>query len=93
MRKPTQDRLLQRGVWLLVVGVFTCWLLGIGLFFILAAAVCGFVGLFREQMARSALLFLSAVVCFAVGIHVATVAGIFTFNYVKAHHQAQLTPR
>jgi len=88
MRKPQQDRLLQRGVWLLVVGVFTCWLLGLGLFFLVAAAVCGFVGLFRENMVRSALLFVSAIVCLAIGFHVAAVAGIFTFNYVKAHNQA-----
>ena len=88
MTKPQQDGLLQRGVWLLVVGVFTSWLFGVGLLFILAAAVCGFVGLFREQILRSAILLTSSLVlggiCFVVALHVTAIAGIYAFNNIKS---------
>ena len=84
MPKPQQDRLLQRGVWLLVVGVFTSWLLGIGLIFILAAAVCGFVGLFREQLLRSALLLVSSVVLGVICFHIAAIVGVYAFSMFRS---------
>jgi hypothetical protein len=81
MAKPPRDRLLERGVWLLVVGVFTSWLFGLGLLFILAAAFCGVIGLFRERVLQSALLLTSSIVlggiCALVGLHLAAIAGIY----------------
>ena len=86
MPKKKRDLLVARGVWLLVVGVFTCWL-GIGLLFILAAAACGFVGLFRERVLQSGLLLLSSLalgcVCFFVALHVAAIAGVYAFSSIK----------
>jgi hypothetical protein len=83
MRAKKRDRLIDRGVWLLVVGVFTSWL-GIGLIFILAAAACGFVGLFRERVLQSGLLLLSSIalgcVCFVLVLHVAAIAGVYAFR-------------
>jgi hypothetical protein len=88
MVKPSRDRLLQRGVWLLVVGVFTSWLFGLGLLFILAAAFCGFLGLFRERALQSALLLMSSLVlggiCAFVSLHLAAIAGIYAFNRLPA---------
>ena len=85
MPKPERDRLLQRGVWLLVVGVFTSWLFGLGLIFILAAAVCGFVGLFRERVWQSGLLLVSTLVLGFFCAHIAAIAGIYAFNSIKAN--------
>ncbi len=91
MRVKKRDRLIDRGVWLLVVGVFTCWL-GIGLLFILAAAACGFIGLFRERVLQSGLLLLSSVVlgglCFLVALHVAAIAGVYAFSSIKEEKAA-----
>jgi hypothetical protein len=85
MRAKKRDRLVDRGVWLLVVGVFTCWL-GIGLLFIAAAATCGFVGLFRERVLQSAVLLLSSIalgcVCFVVALHVLVLAGVYAFQQI-----------
>jgi len=96
MPKPKRDRLLQRGVWLLVVGVFTFWILGLGLLFILAAAVCGFVGLFRERFLHSALLLFSSLVlgfiCTAIVLHVAAIAGVFVFSSLKANRLPEPAP-
>ena len=80
MPKPQRDRLLQRGVWLLVVGVFTSWLLGLGLIFILAAAVCGFFGLFRERVLQSGLLLVSSLVLGFFCAHIAAIVGIFAYS-------------
>ena len=80
MPKPQRDRLVQRGVWLLIVGVFTSWLLGLGLIFILAAAVCGFVGLFRERVLQSGLLLVSALVLGFFCAHIAAIVGVFTYS-------------
>ena len=94
MPKPQRDRLVQRGVWLLVVGVFTSWLLGLGLIFILAAAVCGFVGLFRDQVLRSALLLVSSLVLGVFCFHIAAITGIYAFNmfrYTQASEPAHVS--
>ena len=97
MRAKKRDRLIDRGIWLLVVGVFTSWL-GIGLLFILAAAACGFVGLFRERVLQSGLLLVSSIalggVCFVVALHIAAVAGIYAFHTMeseKSHPPAAVT--
>jgi hypothetical protein len=83
MPKKKRDRLLDRGVWLLVVGVFTSWL-GVGLLLILAAAVCGFLGLFRERVWQSGLLLISSIAlgcfCFLLALHLLAIAGIYTFH-------------
>ena len=96
MPKPQQDRLLQRGVWLLVVGLFTSWLLGLGLIFILAAAVCGFVGLFRDRVLHSALLLTLSLVlgciCTVVALHVIAIAGIYAFNNIKSNNSTEAAP-
>ena len=97
MPKPRRDRLVQRGVWLLVVGVFTSWLLGLGLIFIAAAAVCGFVGLFRERVLQSALLLISSLalgcVCFVVALHIAAIAGIYAFSNIKSNVSNEPVPK
>jgi hypothetical protein len=94
MVKPQRERLLQRGVWLLVVGVFTSWLFGLGLIFILAAAVCGFVGLFRERVFHSALLvassFVAGVICTVVALHIIAIAGIYAFNGINSNGSPQV---
>ena len=87
-QKPKPDRLLQRGVWLLVVGVFTSWLFGLGLIFILAAAVCGFVGLFRERALKSGLLLVSALVLGFFCAHVAAIVGIFAYSKLRGTESA-----
>jgi len=92
MPKPSRDRLLQRGVWLLVVGVFTTWLFGLGLLFILAAAVCGFVGLFRERVLQSGLLLVSALFLGLFCAHLAAVVGIFTYNKLHSSPANQTIP-
>jgi len=84
MPKPKTDRLLYRGVWCLIVGVFTSWL-GVGLLFILAAAICGFVGLFRQRVFQSSLLLVSSVVLGFFCAHIAAVIGIYTFNNIKSN--------
>jgi hypothetical protein len=79
--------LLDRGVWLLVVGVFTSWL-GVGLLLIVAAAVCGFLGLFRERVWQSGLLLISSIAlgcfCLLLTLHVLAIAGIYTFQRMKS---------
>src|SRR6266446_6434033 len=96
MPKPKRDRFLQRGVWLLVVGVFTSWLLGLGLIFIFAAAVCGFVGLFRERVIHSTLLLVSSLVlgciCTVIALHVAAIAGVYAFSNIKSNRPPEPTP-
>src|SRR5688572_6473865 len=96
MAKPQRERLLQRGVWLLVVGVFTSWLFGLGLIFILAAAVCGFVGLFRDRVFHSALLLassiLAGVICTVVALHIAAIAGIYVFNGINSTRSTEASP-
>ena len=89
MPKPQRDRLLQRGVWLLVIGVFTSWLLGLGLIFILAAAVCGFVGLFRERVLQSGLLLVSALVLGFFCAHIAAIVGIFAYSKLRSPPPAE----
>ena len=84
MPKPQRDRLLQRGVWLLVVGVFTSWLFGLGLIFILAAAVCAFVGLFRERVLQSALLLVATLFLGVFCAHIAAVVGIYAYNSIRS---------
>ena len=84
MPKPQRDRLVQRGVWLLVVGVFTSWLLGLGLIFILAAAVCGFVGLFRERVLQSGLLLVSALILGFFCAHIAAIVGVFAYSKLRS---------
>jgi len=89
MPTPKPDRLLSRGIWLLVVGVFTSWLLGLGLLFIAAAAVCGFIGLFGKRFVHSSILLASALVlgfvCTVVALHVTALAGIYAYNNIKAN--------
>ena len=92
MPNPKSRRLLNRGVWLLVVGVFTSWLFGVGLLFILAAAVCGFVGLFHDRMLQSTLLLVSAVVLGVLCLHLAAVAGIYAFNTIQTNHSSVTAP-
>ena len=91
MRAKKRDRLIDRGVWLLVVGVFTSWL-GIGLILILAAATCGFVGLFRDRVLQSGLLLVSSIalgcVCLFVALHVAAIAGIYAFQTMPSEKSA-----
>jgi len=88
MAKPKADPLLSRGIWCLVVGVFTSWLLGIGLLFILAAVVCGFVGLFRQRAFHSSLLLATSLVLGFVCAHIALVSGIYAFNVYRSSHPA-----
>ena len=98
MPKPQQDRLLQRGVWLLVVGVFTSWLFGIGLIFIVASAVCAFVGLFRERILQSALLLVAALFLGVFCAHIAAVVGIYAYHSIRSTQSSEpahvaLSPR
>jgi MFS family permease len=91
MPKPKRNQLLDRGVWFLVVGVFTSWLLGLGLLFILAAAVCGFVGLFRERIWQSALLLVSALVCGFFCAHIAALVGVYAYSRIHDSEAAAAT--
>ena len=86
MHKPKlkSDALLNQGVWLLVVGIFTSWLLGLGLLFIFAAAICGFAGLFRERILQSALLLVAALFLGVFCAHIAAVAGIYAYNHIRS---------
>jgi hypothetical protein len=96
MPNPQRDRLLQRGVSLLIVGVFTSWLFGLGLIFILAAAVCGFVGLFRDRVFHSALLLTLSLVtgsiCALVALHIIAIAGIYAFNGIGSNNSPEVAP-
>ena len=80
MPRPKSDPLLSRGIWCLVVGVFTSWLLGIGLLFIFAAAVCGFAGLFRQRPVQSLVLLATATFLGVFCAHIAAVSGIYAYN-------------
>ena len=55
--------------------------------FILAAAVCGFVGLFRSRVFHGGLLLISSLVlgciCTAVALHVVAIAGIYALHDIK----------
>ena len=84
--KPKLDRVIQRGVWCLVVGVFTSWFFGLGLVFILAAAVCGFIGFFRDRVLQGSLLLVSSLVLGLFCAHIAAVVVIFfrTSPYPRA---------
>ena len=89
MPKLKSDPLLSRGVWCLVVGVFTSWLLGVGLLFIVAAAICGFVGLFRQRALQSFALLAAALFLGVFCAHVASVTGIYAYNYYRAAAPAE----
>ena len=91
MPKLNSDRLLSRGVWCLIVGVFTSWL-GVGLLFILAAAVCAFVGLFRQRVLQSSLLLVSSLVLGVFCAHLAAVIGIYTLNNIKSNSSPEAAP-
>ena len=93
MPNPRSQRLLNRGVWLLVVGVFTSWLFGLGLLFILAAAICGFLGLFRDRMLQSALLLVSAIVLGVFCAHLTAIAGIVAYNTIRTNQPPVTSPR
>ena len=92
MRKRNPDRLIQRGLWLLFVGVFTSWLLGLGLLFILAAAICGFVALFRERILHGSLLLVSSLVLGFFCAHIAAIVGIYAYALLRADQRATPTP-
>ena len=89
MPKLKSDPLLSRGVWCLVIGVFTSWLLGLGLLFILAAAICGFVGLFRERVLQSSLLLVSSLVLGFFCAHIAAITGIYAFNAFRSTQSSE----
>jgi len=84
MPNSKSDLLLTRGVWCLIVGVLTSWLLGLGLLFILVAAICGFVGLFRQRVISSLGLLMASLVLGFVCAHVAAVSGIYALNTIHA---------
>jgi hypothetical protein len=84
MSRSKSDPLLSRGVWCLIVGVFTSWLLGIGLLFILAAAVCGFAGLFRQRPLQSSMLLAASMVLGFFCAHLAAVSGIYAYNAFRS---------
>jgi uncharacterized membrane protein len=84
MQKPQSDLLLSRGVWCLVVGIFTSWLLGLGLLFIFAAAICGFVGLFRQRALQSLALLVLSIVVGVFCAHIAAVTSIYVYNTYRA---------
>lgn len=80
-KKTSQpDRLLTWGVWCLIVGVLTSWLLGLGVLLIIAAAVCGFIGLFGRRALHSLLLLVVSLVLGVFCAHVAAVVGVFAYN-------------
>jgi hypothetical protein len=80
MTKAKSDAVLSRGVWCLVVGVFTSWLLGLGLLFIVGAAICGFVGLFRQRALQSFALLVASLFFGVFCAHIAAVTAIYAFN-------------
>jgi hypothetical protein len=92
MSKPKPDPLLGKGVWCLFVGFFTSWLLGIGLLFIGAAAIFGFIGIFRQNAFRSFSLFVASVFCGVLCTHIALVSGIYVFNMLQASPASERAP-
>ena len=89
MAPSKSDPLLSRGVWCLIVGVFTSWLLGVGLLFILAAAVCGFAGLLRRRALQSFLLLAASIVLGFFCAHLAAVSGIYAYNAWRATQSSE----
>ena len=81
---PQEGPLLSRGSWCLIVGVFTSWLLGIGLLFILAAAIFGFAGLFRPRPLQSFMLLTASIVLGFFCAHIAAVTGIYADNAFRS---------
>jgi len=65
------------------VGTFTSWLLGIGLLFILAAAICGFAGLFRRRPVPSLALLVASLFLGFFCAHLAAVSGIYAYNALR----------
>jgi hypothetical protein len=92
MPNPKSDPLVSRGVWCLIVGVFTSWLLGLGLLFILAAAVCGFVGLFRQRALQSFALLVASIVLCVFCAHIAAVSGIYAYNAFRSTRSSESAP-
>lgn len=84
MPNSKSDPLLSRGIWCLVVGVLTSWLLGLGLLFILVAAISGFVGLFRQRVFPSLVLLVASLCLGFVCVHIAAVSGMYAFNTIHA---------
>jgi hypothetical protein len=84
MAQAKSDPVVSRGWWFLVVGAFTSWLFGLGLLFILAAAVCGFIGLFRQRFFHSLLLFFSSLAVGFLCVHIAAIVGIYAFKELRA---------
>ena len=80
MPNTPADRLLARGFWLLIVGVFTSWLLGLGLLFILAAVICALIVLCQGRVLRGSVLLVSSLVLGVLMFHVAAVIDIYAFN-------------
>lgn len=73
----------------LIGGVLTSWLLGFGLLLILAAGVCGFIGLFRQQVRKSILLLIATFFLGILSCHVAAISCVFAYN---AYHAAPGPP-
>ena len=96
MTTAQSDRLLHRGIWFLIVGVFTSWLLGLGLLFILGAATCAFVGLFGARAWKSALLLCASLLIggFAglVALHSLAIVGIYAFSRLNDGSQRGVAP-
>jgi hypothetical protein len=87
MTNSPADRYISRGFWLLTVGVFTSWLFGLGLLFILAAVIYGLIGLAYGRVLRGSVLLVSALVLGFISFHIAAVVGIYTFN--RYHGKSQ----
>src|SRR5688500_15156463 len=93
MAKPRPNQLLHRGWILLLVGVVTSWIFGLGLLFILAATVCALIAVFHRQAWPAALLlFASCVIATVISLHVAAIAGIYAFNKLRSADRAEVPP-
>jgi hypothetical protein len=92
MPKSNTDQLLSRGLWLLIVGIFTSWLLGLGLLFILAAAICAFISLCRGRVLRGSLLLVSCLLLGFFFAHLAAVIDIYAYNRLAGRPTRLIIP-
>lgn len=90
-----QEPHIRRGIWCLVVGVFTSWL-GVGFIFILAAVSFGFVAMFGRRAGQGVLLFVSSLVLgwfsVIVSLHVWAFVGVIAFLNTRDASATEAVP-
>jgi hypothetical protein len=96
MRKSPNDKSITRGIWFLSLGVVTSWIFGIGLVLILAAAICGIVGMVRGRPLGGLMLLgssmLLGIVASVIALHTSAILAIYAFGDRRPSSHSEATP-